>query len=258
MQEPGAPTMALMRRFPETFVPFYAKRGVTISAGLAQRQLEAYADALRAAGLKVVWMDADPHWPDCVFVEDPAVVAGGRALIGRLAPHREGEPAAVARILRRWHEVVELPPGAQLEGGDVMHAGGTTYVGITRRTNERGAAALAEFLAPGGRRVVPVRVDGWLHLKTAATYLGDGTLIAVPDLDLRAFEVDEVLTVAPGEPGAANCLRVRDRLLVRAGCPGTERRLREFAARRAVEVVAVDTSEFAKAEGSLTCLSIIW
>jgi dimethylargininase len=251
-------TTALMRRVPDSYAPFYRARGVSIDNELARAQHAAYADALRRAGVTVHLLDGDEAWPDCVFIEDPAVVVPPRALIGRLTEHREGEPPPVEAALRRWHQTLTLPADARLEGGDVLHVEDTTYVGLTARTNERGVDALREFLAPEGRRVVAVPVDRYLHLKTAATYLGNGTLVAVPDFAVDAFGVDEVIQVDAGEPVASNCLRVNGDLLVVAGNPRTEIRLRAFGERHGVRVVPLEISEFQKGEGSLTCLSIIW
>lgn len=259
MDQVQAPSTALMRRPPDSYAPFYRARGISIDMEKARAQHAAYGEALRAAGLEVHLLDGDEAWPDCVFIEDPAVVAAPRALIGRLAPHREGEPPPVEAALRRWHEIVHLPRDARLEGGDVLHVEDTTYVGLTARTNEAGVAALREFLAPEGRRVVAVPVPKYLHLKTAATYLGNGVLAAVPDFEgVRAFEVDDVLLVDEGEPVAANTLRVRGHLLTVQGNPRTEARLRAFAERHGVRVVPLEITEFEKGEGSLTCLSVIW
>lgn len=252
-------TTALMRRVPDSYAPFYQARGISIRNDVARAQHAAYADALRAAGLQVHVLDGDEAWPDCVFVEDPAVVAPPRALIGRLAPHREGEAAAVEAALRDWHRTVALEGDARLEGGDVLHVEDTTYVGLTARTNPRGVDALREFLEPTRRRVIAVPVPNYLHLKTAATYLGDGTLVAVPDFaGVDAIQVDQVIKADAAEPAAANCIRVNGDLLVPAGNPRTESRLRAFAERHGVRVVPLEMSEFEKGEGSLTCLSIRW
>jgi dimethylargininase len=259
VQQVREKTTAVMRRVPDAYAPFYQAHGISIDLGRARAQHAAYADALRAAGVAVHLLDADEAWADCVFVEDPAVVVPPRALIGRLAPHRAGEPAPVEAALRRWHQTVPLPDGATLEGGDVLHVEDTTFVGVTARTNEAGVEALRAFLRPAGRRVVPIPVDRYLHLKTAVTYLGNGTLAALrdcPGLDL--FPVDEVIFAEEGEPVAANCLRVNDHLLVAAGNPRTEARLRAFGERHGVTVVPLQISEFEKGDGSLTCLSLLW
>lgn len=82
--------------------------------------------------------------------------------------------------------------------------------------------------------------------------------MAAADFDASAIAAERVIAADPGEPGAANCLRLMDRLLVPAGCPRTERRLRAFADEHGLELVVLDISEFEKADGSITCLSILW
>jgi len=253
------PTTALVRGVAQTYAELYRKQGINVQTELAERQHALYTAALQSAGLSVRRVPADDAYPDCVFIEDTAVVKGQRALLGRLTPHREGEERGVESVLREWHETVSLPAKALLEGGDVMHIGATTYVGLTRRTNEAGIEALREFLSPLGQRVVTVPVKDALHLKTVATYLGNETLIAAPDmLDTSLFEVEEIIFTARTEAGAANCLRIADHLLISEGKPQTARRLRAFAEKQGVKLVTLNISEFEKGSGSLTCLSLIW
>jgi dimethylargininase len=252
-------TTALVRHIAHTYAELYRQAGITVFPELMERQHAAYISALRAVGLEVHQVAAANEYPDCVFIEDVAVVFGGRALIGRIAPHREGEQEMVADALARGQEIIRLPTGAKLEGGDVMHIETTTYVGLSGRTNEAGIEALREFLRPVGQHVVTVPTTRSLHLKSAATYLGNGTLIAARGLlETSLFEVEDIIFTEEGEKGAANCLRVRDHLLISTGKPATGKRLRAFAERNGVSVVALDNSEFEKGSGSLTCLSIIW
>lgn len=250
------PTTALIRRLPRSYQAFYAAHGVTIDLARADAQHAAYVKALRAGGLGIETIEPDERFADCVFIEDAAVVWQDRALRTRMAPHREGEQSAVIAHLQRRHEIVTLPPGATLDGGDVMHAGDTTYVGRSSRTNSAGAAALRDFLAP--RQVVEVPIDRCLHLKTAATWLGDDTMLAALELvDVSNFDVAKVMFTAPGEDKAANTLRIGDHLLVLDGYPATIAVLREFAGEHRIRLRPVGMSEFEKGDGSLTCLSII-
>lgn len=249
----------MVRSIAHTYVELYRRAGITVYPELMESQHAAYVSALGVAGLNLHRVAAANDYPDCVFIEDVAVVLGGRALIGRIAPHREGEQRAVADALSEWHEIIGLPPGAKLEGGDVMHIDETTYVGLSERTNEAGIAALRDFLHPARQRVIEVRVEKSLHLKTAATYLGNGTLVAARGLlDTSPFEVEDIIFTERDESGAANCLRVRDYLLIPMSVPATGKRLQSFAERNGVNLIALDISEFEKGNGSLTCLSLIW
>ena len=233
---------------------------MAIDAGVAGRQHDAYVAALRAAAITVHTLDGDPAFYDSVFVEDTAIVSGSAALIVRMAGrHRDGEQSAVRDFLSRSHTLSEVPEGGCLDGGDVLHCEAVTFVGRSSRTNELGIAALRGFLEPHGRQVVAIPVERALHLKTAVTYLGDGVLIAAPALvDVTPMAGFEVLSTAPDEAGAANCLRLGNHLLIPSGYPETERTIARFAARHAVAVHVLEISEFEKGGGGLTCLSLLW
>jgi dimethylargininase len=250
---------AIVRAVPRRYAPEYAKKGVHIDPVLADAQHAMYATALERAGVTLTVIAADEAFYDCVFVEDTAVVWRDCALITRIAEHREGEQRGVAAALGGSHTLSRLSAGSLLEGGDVLHTEQVTYVGLSHRTNQRGADELAAFLSTFGRPVARVPVSNALHLKTVATYLGNGTLLIAPGhLDLHAFDVDEVIETADGEPGSANCVRIGDTLLVPGGYPATRERLRSFAERHSVSVVPLELSEFAKGDGSPTCLSLLW
>jgi dimethylargininase len=255
----GGPSQALVRELARSYIGYYAMRGITVNEGLADEQQLAYVRALEKTGLRVSLVDTDEALPDCVFIEDTAVVWNQQALITRMWREREGEQAAVEAVLRQTHSIVRLPPEATLDGGDVLHVNETTYVGLSGRTNQAGAQAVADFLSQFGRRVVQVPVQHCLHLKTGVTSLGDGTLLAVPGwFDMRLFDVTDVIYTDPSEPGAANCLRIRDHLLVPDGYPITGKRLQEFADRHGIQITRLAISEFEKGGGGLTCLSIVW
>jgi dimethylargininase len=69
----------------------------------------------------------------------------------------------------------------------------------------------------------------------------------------RAFADFELITVAPEEPFAGNTLLLGDIVICAAAFPKTGARLGE----RGISVVPVDVSELAKAEGGVTCCSLI-
>jgi dimethylargininase len=251
-------THAMVRAVPRAYAPAYASQGIAIDVSLAEAQHASYVDALEKAGVPVTTIPADEAFYDCVFIEDTAVVWRDHALITSMTTHREGEQRGVAASLAGSHTLAHLSTGSRLEGGDVLHTEEVTYVGLTARTNQRGADQLTEFLGAFGRKVVAVPVSHTLHLKTVVTYPGNGTLLLMPgSVDPRVFEVDAVIETAPGE-SAGNCVRVRQTLLAPGGHPKTLDRLHRFSERHSVVLVPLELSEFAKGDGSATCLSLLW
>lgn len=259
MNQRAWPQRALVRGPSPAYAPTYANRRVAIDQALAERQHKAYVAALRGCGLEVEALAPDAARFDSVFIEDTAVVWGDRALLTRMTPAREGEQGAVADALRDTHEIVRLPEGALLEGGDVLHAEGVTFVGLSSRTNEAGADAVAALVGGDGRQVVRVPVERCLHLKTGATWLGDGTILAAPSLiDMDAFREFEIIEVEKRERGAANAIRLEGAVLMAAGRPRAQARVKAFCSRGGLELRALEISEFEKGDGSLTCMSILW
>jgi dimethylargininase len=230
-----------------------------ISAETAAKQHGAYEQALAAARYDVVRMpDLDAH-ADGVFVEDTAILLGDHAVITRPgAASRRPETESTAAALAKDFEVRRLDRGT-VDGGDVLRIGRTLYVGLSRRTDRDGVTALSDAVAPLGYEVTPVELNACLHLKSAASYLGedgDGRprLLVNPDwVDTALFNGVEPLAIAPSEPFAANVVRLSDRLIVAAAHPRTADRLREAG----FNAQAVEVSELAKAEAGLTCMSLI-
>jgi dimethylargininase len=198
---------------------------------------------------------AEPSLPDSVFVEDTAVVTEELAVVTRPgAPSRRPETPSVARALAPYRRLAHMAEPATLDGGDVIRLGRRLFVGRGSRTNEAGAEALRSLLAPLGYTVEAVPVSGCLHLKSAATAVAPGTVLLNPAWVAPAcFGGLSVVEVDPEEPFAGNALWVSGTLLFPAAFPRTRRRLEE----RGLHVVAVDLSELAKAEGALTCCSVV-
>jgi dimethylargininase len=231
-----------------------------IDIPLARRQHAAYVEALSRLGLEVHSIAADDRYPDCCFVEDPAVIAGDAALVCRsAAPARRGEEVEVERALARFMRTERMAAPATMDGGDVMRVGKTLYVGLTERTNPEAALQLETIAGPAGFRVTTLRVRGVLHLKSACTPLDEDTVLVDPSkVDARAFAGCEVVEVPREEGYAANCLSVNGTVLVsEGGFARTRDLVAAWGAHRGFEVVGLEMSEFRKAGGSLTCLSLL-
>lgn len=226
-----------------------------IDVARARAQHAAYAEVLRAVGLRVIELPALVDAPDACFVEDPAVVLAEVAVIGRPAlESRRAEVESVAAALAAHRELVRLEAPCTLEGGDVLAVGDTLYVGWSGRTNHAGLKALAHALLAHGYRVKAVEVRGCLHLKTALTRIGPRTLLVNPEW-VHTGRIDglELVAVDPSEPFAANGVLVGGTFVYPTGFPRTEAMLRA----RGVELALVELSELQKAEAGPSCLSLL-
>jgi dimethylargininase len=227
----------------------------TIDPEIARAQHASYERCLEEAGCKVHRVDTDSEMPDSVFIEDTAVVLDELAVVARPgASSRRAETRAVADAIARYRPVRHLEAPATLDGGDVLRVGRTVFVGRSTRTNHAGVEQLRRILCPLGYEVRMTDVRGCLHLKSAVTAVSDETLLVNPawvlTAELAGFDLIEV---DPSEPFGANALRLSDRVLHGLAFPRTRERLE----RRGVRVCSVDMSELAKAEGAVTCCSIL-
>jgi dimethylargininase len=227
-----------------------------IDAARAAAQHTAYQAILRELGVNVIKLPALEDQPDCVFVEDPALVLDEIAIITRLgAEARRGESESLASAVSEYRPLLYIEAPGTLDGGDVMRVERNLFVGFPQRTNPAGIQQLARLVEPYGYWVTPVEVRGCLHLKSACCYLGDGVVLANRAwLDTDAFCGLKFLDVPEAEPHGANALRIGDTILLPASYPRT----RELLEQNGFCVRTVDTSELIKAEAGVTCMSLLF
>ena len=227
-----------------------------IDLARARAQHAAYEQALVDAGCRVERLASDPTMADSVFIEDVAVVFDELAIVTRPgAESRRGEMDAVAQALARHRAVRSIQAPGTVDGGDVLVVGRRVFVGRSSRTNADAAAEMRAMLAPLGYRVDEVEVNGCLHLKSAVTALADDLLLANPAwIDRAAFAGFNIVEIDPGEPMAANALWIGDRIVYPTAFPRTAERI----ARHGLRLTTIDASELAKAEGAVTCCSLIF
>ncbi|HVS03539.1 MAG TPA: dimethylargininase [Thermoanaerobaculia bacterium] len=221
----------------------------------ARQQHAAYGELLAQLGCTVAELPGEARFPDCVFVEDTAVVVDELAVIARPgAPSRRGETEAVAAALTGLRPLARITAPGTLDGGDVLRLGRRVFVGRSARTDRQGRAQLRALLEPHGYQVTGVDLRGCLHLKSAVTAVGDETLLVHPPwVDTSPFAGCELLPVDPSEPFAANALRVGEAVVL----PAAFARTRERLERRGLEVHPLAVDELAKAEGGVTCCSLL-
>jgi len=229
---------------------------VEIDVALAQRQHARYREALSELGCKVLSLPAEADLPDAVFVEDTALVLDELAVMTRPgAASRRAEVASVAAALSRFRPLANITAPGTIEGGDILRHGRQIYVGLSARSNPDGIAQLAGLVAPHGYSVRALPISGCLHLKSAVTLVDDETVLVQPEwIDAEEFSGYRIIRVDPREEHAANALRAGSGLIYPSCFPYTLERLRDAG----IQVTTVDVSELQKAEGAVTCCSLLF
>jgi len=229
---------------------------VPIDYETARAQHDEYLAALRSLRLEIQALPAEPDLPDSVFVEDTAIVLDECALITRPgADSRKPETRSIARALAPYRTLLQIQSPGTVDGGDVLRLDQTLYVGLSTRTSVDAVRQMSEALAPFGYNVQTASVTGCLHLKSAVTQVAADTLLINPDWARKSdFPGWNFIEIDPHEPFAANALLVGDRLVYPSGYPGTRARLEAAG----LDLILVNASELAKAEGGVTCCSLIF
>ncbi len=227
-----------------------------IDVARARAQHRAYEEALARAGCRVESLPALDDLPDSVFVEDVAVVLDEIAVITRPgAESRRPETAHIAPVLSNHRRVTFIQAPGTLDGGDVLRLGRRIFVGQSGRSDESGIEQLRAVAWPYGYTVTAVPVSGCLHLQSAITEAAPGVVLFNPAwVDAAAFGAARVIEIDPDEPYASNGLMAGERLIYPVSFPRTRKRLE--AAGIAIE--PVDMSELQKAEGAVTCCSLVF
>jgi dimethylargininase len=222
----------------------------------ACEQHRRYEDALRDLGVDIISLRAEPDMPDSVFVEDTALVLDECAiLLNPGAASRRTEIPSIERALSSYRKIYRLQPPATIDGGDILRLDRTIYVGISGRSTENAVEQMKIFLEPYRYEVRAVRVSGCLHLKSGVTQVGEKTLLINPSwVEREDFPGMDFIEVDPSEPYAANAVLVGETIIFPAAFPKTQVKLADAGIRMSI----VDADELAKAEGALTCCSLIF
>lgn len=222
---------------------------------LALEQHRNYIEALEECGLEVFVLPPDEDYPDSTFVEDTALLTSKCAIIANPgAPPRKGEVIDIRNFLKNHYSLIEeiKEPGT-MEPGDIMMAGSHFYIGLSKRTNEYGAAQTMKILDKFGFASSLIPLENILHLKTGISYLENNTLLASGELlKVKEFNNFNMIKVDDAEPYSANSVWINDKVLIPKGYPKT----RDKIIKNGYAIIEVDVSEFRKLDGGLSCLSL--
>lgn len=224
---------------------------------LALKQHDDYIEALKQCGVEVHVLDANEAYPDSCFVEDVAVLTQKCAIITNPgAETRKGEIIGIDAVIEKFYgqdQIERITAPGTLEGGDIMMVGNHFYIGLSARTNEEGAKQFTQLLEKHGHTASVVTLEEVLHLKTGLAYLENNVLLAAGEfVEKSDFAGMDKIVIAPEESYSANCIWVNGTVIVPAGYPKTQAAIEA----KGYPVIVVDTSEYRKVDGGLSCLSL--
>ena len=224
---------------------------------LALKEHDDYIAALKQCDVDVTVLEADERYPDSCFVEDPAVITRMGAIITNPgAASRNGEKDEIEPAVRRFFDdehVAHITAPGTLDGGDVMMVGDHFYVGRSARTNEEGIRQFIEILEGWGLEGSEVPLEEVLHLKTGVNYLEDGNMLVSGEfIDKPDFAEYNKVVVPEDEAYGANCIWVNGTVIVPEGYPTVLKAVQDLG----YKTLVVDTSEYRKVDGGLSCLSL--
>lgn len=220
-------------------------------------QHENYVSALTKCGVNVTVLEPKDEFPDACFVEDVALCTSKCAIITRPGAETRRAEAALEDMheaLRKFYDnIEEIKAPGTIEAGDIMMVGDHFYIGLSARTNEEGANQMIEILEKYGLSGEKVTMEEMLHLKTGLAYLENNNLLVAGEFKTKdTFEKFNKIEVEMDEAYGANCIWVNDTVIVPEGYPNVQKKIEDLG----YKVLVVDTSEYRKIDGGLSCLSL--
>ena len=242
--------------FEKALAKFFGSGPTNLTEAIDQH--DAYVKKLIDFGVSVREIAAHSDYPDCCFVEDHAIVAGDSALLTN-AGHdsRLGEREEVESALNIDLNLEYMTEGARMDGGDVLRFGDLFLVGHSKRTNRKGIQDLEKFLSDRnyGLHVIEVPPES-LHLISICSSPAPGKLLA-PEGWFRESDFPsgaEIIWIPKEEAYAANVLPFGNRLMMAKGYKTTYNILQNLN----LEIHEMEMTQFKEADGSLTCLSVLY
>lgn len=236
-------------------------KGITIDWRKAFTQHKQYVRALRRAGLTVISLATEEQFPDGCFVQDPTVVCKKEAIITRqYAQSRHGEWRAIKIALQKHNISTFSMKSGFCDGGDVLIAEdlGVVWVGLSKRTDKKGFIYIKQLFEKYSYKVIPVPVTKCLHLMTGVCYLKGGIVLMSKLADTKTEALigkhcKKIIHVPVEETYAVNVLQVGKMVIMPQGYHFIKKKILSAG----YQVLTVPMSEFEKADGGVTCLSLL-
>lgn len=215
-----------------------------------------YIRALQQCDVDITILPPNELFPDSVFVEDTVLCTPHCAIITRPgAISRRKETEIIENTIARFypHNMEKITAPGTVEAGDIMMVNDHYYIGLSARTNQAGAEQMIAILKKYGLTGSVVKLEKVLHLKTGLAYLENDNLLASGEFITKPeFQHLNIIEIPPEESYAANCIWVNNRVIMPSGYPITRAKIAALG----YQVLEVDTSEYRKIDGGVSCMSL--
>ena len=214
-----------------------------------------YIKAMEEAGLKINLLEPLEELPDSIFVEDPALTYKSNVIIlNPFDPSRNGEKDIIKEEIKHLFDKMLLVDEGFVEGGDILNINNHFIIGLSDRTNKLGAENLSTLLQTLGATVDICKTpDDILHFKSECSTMDDDTILVSSKMAQLDFLKSNyhLIELPIGEEGAANALRINDKLLLPDGFIRAEEMLS-----KKYNIIKVKVDEIAKVDAGLSCMSL--
>ena len=214
-----------------------------------------YIKAMEEAGLQIKLLESLEEYPDSIFVEDPALTYKSNVIIlNPFDPSRNGEKNIIENEIKHLFNNILFVEDGFVEGGDILNINNHFIIGLSHRTNKLGADNLSKILQSLGATVEICKTpDDILHFKSECSIIDDDTILVsnkMAQLDYLKSNY-HLIELPLGEEGAANSLRINDKLLLPDGFEKAE----EILSKK-YTIIKVKVDEIAKVDAGLSCMSL--
>ena len=171
--------------------------------------------------MKINLLEPLEEFPDSIFVEDPAIIYNSTCIIlNPYDPTRNGEKKIISRELQKYFNKILFVEDGYIEGGDILNINDHFIIGLSNRTNKTGAINLSKLLISLGATVSICQTpNDVLHFKSECSLVDDDVILVSNKMaQLESLKKNYSLIKLPiGEEGAANSLRINDKLIIPYG-----------------------------------------
>ena len=216
-----------------------------------------YVNIMNELNLKVNLLEPLEDFPDSIFVEDPALIYKTNCII--LNPSdksRNGEKIIISKEIKKYFENIHFIEKGFIEGGDILNINNHFIIGLSDRTNKAGAESLSNILFSLGASVsICETPKNILHFKSECSLIDDDVLLVstkMAKLEYLKFNYN-LIELPIGEEGAANSLRINDKLIVPDGFSKAEEILSKN-----FDIIKIKVNEISKVDAGLSCMSLRW